>query len=174
MDDLIDAWLGMAATSLRLDAVVAKQQKDPRDDADDPPAASRVVDDVGTRTADGNVPAELCAVLSGHADVSSRRSRGHVFLPPVLDSDQMTDFSEFTSSGTYITAINSFVTQLEKLLYTAGGSHASGGAEDWDLATFSRVGTVEGGPSGPSVYARWASVQIKRRVHFLRSRGPHL
>src|SRR5712691_4255697 len=154
MSGLIDAYVTLLSSSATLDAVVLRQPHDPQDPTAIPAEFGVDVETDGSRTANGSLPAPLCALLVGHADSASRRARGHVFLPPSLDGADISDQGVWKGSGDYNGGRTAVNIELNKLLFTAGGGHAGGAANDFDLCTYSvKARTV----NAPNYLFRWAS-----------------
>jgi hypothetical protein len=149
--------------------VTARRCFDPTDPTDPAPAAARTVDQAGTRSADQQISIGLCALLVGHSDTASRRARSHKFMPPAVDQDQAGTDTDWYTGGPYITNVRALRTELNKLLFTAGGSHAGGAAADLDLATYSLTARRQ---NQDNYLFRWSSIGSPSAYHYLRSRVP--
>jgi hypothetical protein len=101
------------------------------------------------------------------SDAAGRSAHGRVFLPWRYHSDEYVGESFITGSAAYTTA-TAIATELAKLFYTSG-SHASGGAADFDLALYSPTLRAR---SATQYGYRVVSARVDARVHWLRSRGP--
>lgn len=170
VSDLIGAYKQLLTSGARLDAVLFRQPRDPLHPTDLPAEYLLEVDEAGTRTADGDLPAEYCAILRGETDTASRRARGHLFLPPALDKASLATHGDFGDASVYYSACVGLIDQLLGWLFTAGGSHVGGAANDFDLATYSRRARAADEP----YLFRWTGMRVPHRAHWLRSRTPEL
>lgn len=167
MDSLIGAYRAAMSTSSTLDGVLARQVHDPVNPAVSKHEAFRTVALAGTSTATLNGPSEPCGVLHLGTDAAGRSAHGRVFLPTVGNRDNMN--GEVWDSS-IIGLWNAIATVLVTLTYPSAGSHAGGGAADIDLAVFSA--TLRRRAPADLFAFRVTALQVRPRIHWLRSRGP--
>lgn len=131
-----------------------------------PLEAVQLVNAGGGRTPGGaQVPDSLCAVLSLKTTIASRRFRGHLFMPPVINNASVASGNNVGTSGAYYTALSNFAARL-----ATGGTLAPTwtGAElsTWVLVVYSRVAAAAALAYDTPVFA----VTISPKFHWLRSR----
>lgn len=167
---LITAYRAMLTTSDTLDVLVARLVHDPQFPNDPRAEAARTVGLAGTRApADTREPTGLCGLITLGTDLAGRRYRGRVFLPPILDSQQIANGGTIGTGSAYRTAITAFIAELTKTMYPSGAGHYGGAWNDNDLCIYSlRARTLIADP----YYARVTSAVSKPPLHYLRSREP--
>jgi hypothetical protein len=152
----------------RLDGVLGRATRDPSNPTADRDEAFRTDDQPGTRVVAGNVsPDELTGILKLSGDLAGRRYRGRIWLPPPMNQTDVQG-ENYYDAGAYGLAVDAFVTELNKTLYTSGAGHYGGSWNDVDMVVFSRVGRLAGG----TYYSRVSSISKPRKFHWLRSRNP--
>lgn len=136
------------------------------DPATDPAAqAQQTVAHVGTHTLSGSAaPESACAVLRIKTPLASRRSRGHLFLPPgKVAADMAGDV--WSAGSTYITNCNNLAAKFATGCLptpTWTGSTLSA----WTLCVYSKTAALAAQP-----YVTLANAAVvDPKVHWLRSR----
>lgn len=158
-------YLAMLGPGDTLDGVLARQVFDPLNPTDPKNEAFLSVEDNGTASTDAAAPTETTILLHLGCDVAGRSAHGRVFLPWAYDRGSL---SGEVYDDDALVAPNAVRDQLYDLMYTAG-SHAGGGAADFDLAVYSA--TLRGRDADQYGF-RVTSAATRKRIHWLRSRGP--
>jgi hypothetical protein len=169
MDSFITAYKAIIPSSYTLDAILARRAFDPQDPTSVPPESFRNVSAAGTLSgSDANLPLGAALLIHMATDSAVRSGHGRVFLPsPTVAA--FLSAGHWATTGTYWTNVAALITQLNALLYTAGGSHAGGGAADFDLAVYSKTRRA----AGISTYLfRCTALTPQSKVRWLRSRVP--
>lgn len=166
MTAVIAAYVAALPDASTLDGVLCRQVQDPLNPDDTKNEGFRSVNTAGSVSGTENVPAEVCMLLKLGSDAAGKSAHGRVFLPWRLHSDEILG-ENFIVGSTAFTTATAIATELLKLAYNAG-SHATGGAVDFDLALFSRTRRA----ANEDQYGyRVTSARVDKRVHWLRSRG---
>jgi hypothetical protein len=166
MTDLIAKYVAALADACTLDGVLARQVQHTLNPDDDKNEAFRSVNTAGGVAGTENVPAEVAMLLKIGSDAAGKSSHGRVFLPWRYHSDEILA-ENFIVGSTAFTTATAIATQLLLLAYNSG-SHATGGAVDFDLAIYSHTLRAR---SADQYGFRVTSARVDRRVHWLRSRG---
>lgn len=170
-DNLVDAYRAMLTSNMEFDGVFVRQVQDPLNPSDPKLEHYRPIGLPGLRTPGSpGSPMEACAIASLHSDTASRRFRGHVFLPPAIDSSQLGG-SHWTLTGSYSVAIATFLAELFHTMEPSGGAHYDGAWNDVDLVVYSRKARSL---DADQFYAQVQSASNNRKVHWLRSRSPEI
>jgi hypothetical protein len=170
-DDLVSAYRGMLSERMELDGILLRQVQDPLNPGDTKLEQFRADQSDGLLPAGAvGSPMEMTGILSLHTDTAGRRFRGHVFLPPPLDTDQIVG-SHWSNGGAYDTAVRAFEDQLVLTMEPAGGAHYDGAWNDVDLVIYSRRARAL---DQDQFFAQVQSPGWNRKVHWLRSRSPEI
>jgi hypothetical protein len=121
----------------------------------------------GTRTGGSTTcPQEICAVLSEATPVSSRRFRGHMFLPPARLIAALSG-SGFATGNAYWTAVSNFRSTFEDGM-TGTATWTGTYLSHAELVCYSQRAATVG---SDIVWVGIGSVSVRNRAHWLRSRG---
>lgn len=158
------SYRSVAVTSWTFDTITAKQVVPPGDTTV-PLEATYSVNLAGTRTVSGDdLPESLCACLAFKTPNASRRFRGHVLLPPAMDSSAFAG-NNLDTGSTYWTNCEAFATELAK--GTPGGAGWTGSAlSAYQLVIYSATAQ---GLSLPSV-ANVQTLVLRQKASWLRRR----
>jgi hypothetical protein len=157
-------YLALAPTTMTVDQVIARQVSDPTSPVIVLEAA-HPVGAAGTRgTGARQGPQSLCGIASIKTPNASRRFRGHLFLPPIVDVASL-DNNNIAASSAYQTAAAAFVAKLQAGCAPTPSWTGSALAA-WTLCIYSLAAAKL---TQPSVAAAQL-VTLKSKVSFLRSR----
>lgn len=168
MTVLKDKYRAILRTTDRLQGILVRATQDPSDADADRDEAFKEYDQAGTRVVSGTAsPDELTGLLKLSGDLAGRRFRGRLWLPPFCNQTDVQGENYYDAGG-YGVAVDAFVVELNKTLYTAGAGHYGGQWNDVDMVVFSRRGRLAGG----TYYSRVSQISKPRKLHWLRSRNP--
>jgi hypothetical protein len=158
------SYVNMLTVNQVLDAIVGTQVV--AANLNDPPDQhSRSFTSVGPRGTDLALPLTMCALMTERSELSGRRYRGRMFLPPASDGAAILT-TKWKAAQAYFINCLAFQTELLKLCQTAGAGHLGGALNDNDVVTFSRAAEA----AGAQTWSRVQSLPILSKVHWLRSR----
>lgn len=166
MDGVITAYRALLGTDDTLDGVLMRQVFDPLNPDDVKNEGFRSVALGGSGAFTHDAPDEITSILKFGTDAAGRSAHGRWFTVWGRTKGSFSgDF--FLNTGHPKVQIDALVVELAKLFYTSG-SHATGGAVDFDLAIYSPTRRKD---NQPQYGYRVTSLLWDRRVRFLRSRG---
>jgi len=170
MSDLVTAYQGLMSGDGTIDGVLARGISDPADPSYIPPEAFKAFSSVGVLGGGTDAPTAISPLLKINTDSAQRSAHGHVFLPyrGTLSTDSNNNNWD-TAASFWTSSLAGIVTQLNKVLYTAGGGHASGAVTDIDLVVYSRARHILA--ETPFAF-RATAVTRSPKVRYLRSRQP--
>lgn len=164
---IVTAYAGMLTAADKLAEVHVSQIPDPAIPHDPVFQASAFPNLSGTRAGSTvDAPHEMTATLTLQTALSGRRFRGRMFLPPA--KQQGAQAGELWDTGNvYWTSLNTFATQLGKLL-AASGSRFAGTNGQLNLIVWSnKARLADGSYTGINV----AATRLNQKIHWLRSRA---
>jgi hypothetical protein len=164
---LQNAYVALLGTVFTLDEIVARQVHDPLNPGDLKLQHAKVVNLPGTRAVTSDTSSGICAIVTLNTDTVGRRYRGHVFMPPSLRQLDQGD-GVFPTGSPYMVAIAALITELNKTLETAGGSHYANRWNDVDMVVYSRKARSL---DESQFYAQVQSLIRRTPIHWLRSRS---
>lgn len=165
----LDTWLttqyrAIAVTTWTFDSIVCRNVTDPANPVVTQ-EAQKSIGSAGTKNVSGSaVPQALSPLLFFQTPNASRRFRGHLFLPPIVNAADVS--GNVLNTGTaYYTTLQAFRDKLRAGIATSRtwtGSHLS----NYNLVLYSKVAAQQGLASVANVQ----TVGIRNPVAFLRSR----
>src|SRR5215470_5261430 len=126
-------------TSDTVDSITCKRVGDPQLAPAPVSEHVKTLGSAGTVTGTRDAPTELGIVIQLKTALAGRRSRGHMFLPPVIAHADISG-EGFASGSGYVTVCNAFSTELAKLVAGASGHPSSGVLTNQNLCIFSKAG----------------------------------
>jgi len=162
-EDFRIRYLAILPGDARFTRILCTQVQDPGTPSGGLVGAESPVLENGSRDlADKHVPKQACALVHLRCDVRSRRSRGHLAMPPALSSSDLTEGGQWKATG-YQTAINTWIEAFSRLM--PGADHPEG-LDSYNLDVYSRAGRA----AAEDYFFGVVGITTGSQVYWLRSR----